>query len=199
MINKPTTREQARQNAILAVEEAQRHVEPTGVAQIALGHIELGKVWAAIAETFPEDDDFTVAEAPEGMTLVHEAWVEDAIEAIDFKNRHRVEPGYNLIAATPQEHRTLMALRTGQPKDPQPHAKGTASVPATTGTIVVDANFYMVLMAVVVSTITNTETGMLMVSPGDIEATRDRVVTMSRSDLPGEGPMWGLRVTDSES
>ena len=193
MILNPTTREQARSNAITAAEMAADAEDSTGGAAYA----QLAQAWAAIAEVFPHEDDMVAAEPPEGMTFVHESWVEEAKDAIAFKNRLRTNPGYSLMAVTPSEMRTVMALRTGRPEDPQTPAKGTATVRPVSGSIPVDSTFYAVLMAVVVATVEDAENGLLVVHPEDVSRTEGKTVSMSQSDIPGEGPQWGLRVMES--
>jgi hypothetical protein len=192
---KPIDRDQARSNAI---HFAERALEPTAHGN-AEGDLRSAEVWTAIAATFPEDCIECSSES-EGMTSVSKDWMEEAVEAIAFKNRNQVEPGYSLMAVTAQEMRTVMALRTGVPRDLQKPAVGSAVVPAPSGQVPVDSRFYAAVMAVVVATIQDqAENGMLNVHPEDIEATRGKVVHMTESDLPGEGPVISLRLTDSES
>lgn len=181
-----TTRAEARDNALHYVAKAESY---TGNNDLFNKNAALGNLWTRIAQTFPEDETVSFSE-PEGMTLVAEGWMEEAVAALDFKNRNRVEPGYSLMAVTAQEMRTVMALRTGLPKDPESPAKGIATIPATDDTVTIAAGFYAVLMAIVVDVLKGVGNQVMFIAPSDIEMTRERTVSMSFSDLPGEGPTW---------
>jgi hypothetical protein len=66
MIPKPTTRDQARRNAIEAAEEA--HIRARGGAPVVWARV--SEAWSAIAETFQHEDVIVAEDVPE-VSVTH--------------------------------------------------------------------------------------------------------------------------------
>lgn len=220
MIPKPTTRDQARTNAILAAEDAEMNMVPGGIAALASGQVELSKAWSAIAQTFPDPDTYeirgddrtqyvipvppfalseserdTVEHLREGsLVTVHPDYILEHMALV--RSQFRVEPGYVGMAVTPEEQRTVMAMRSGARPEDTTQTLPIIQVPGSE--VRVPADFHAVLTAIAVATINSNlaDDGVVTIYVEDIEAAKAKNVLMT-SCFNNGGPPYRVWLTES--
>jgi hypothetical protein len=68
---KPTTREQARKNAIHAAESANMEIAMGAQQSVGLGYAEVAKAWAMIADSFPYDTETIEVRSDDGSVTLY--------------------------------------------------------------------------------------------------------------------------------
>lgn len=213
MIPKPTTRDQARQNAILAAEQA--HVRANGGTPQQWAQV--SRAWSDIAQTFPYDepetyevqgDDGTVEEGyryvpltaserdtidqlREGsLTTVHSDYVLEHMALL--RAQFRTEPGYVGMAVTPEEQRTIMAMRSGDPREATTQTLPAVPVVAPSDVVRVTQEFYLVLIAMAGGVLTSNlvDDGVATIYPEDIEGAKEKSIVMTKETNPVSWKVW---------
>lgn len=221
MIPKPITRDQARQNAIMAAENAHFAAEEQEAgSEHALSWAQVSRAWSDITQTFPYDEPDTyevqendsntrpvmltsseretIERLREGsLVTVHPDYVVEHQGLI--RSQFRTEPGYVGMAVTLEEQRTLMAMRSGNPREAT-----TQTLPVVSperGQVKVDRDFYLILMAIAVATCNDqAENGVVLIHPEDIEATYTKNVMVVRADtFPSENAPWKIWLEERDA
>lgn len=211
MIPKPITRDQARQNAILAAEEAHLNARGGTPQQWAL----VSQAWSDIAQTFPYDepetyevrgDDATIYTVPfevtaseretlvqirEGsLTTVHPDYVLEHMALV--RSQFRTEPGYVGMAVTAEEQRTIMAMRSGDPREATTQTLPVIPVVAPSDVVRVTQEFYLVLIAMAEGVLSSNlaDDGVATIYPEDIERAKEKSIVMTEETNPASWKVW---------
>lgn len=99
---KPTTRGQARANAIHAAESANMEIAAGAIVSVGLGYAEVAKAWAMIADSFPYEESVMVVDDLSGMQA---------------ELMEQVAPGYVVDESLPEGH--AVAGMEDYGKDPE--------------------------------------------------------------------------------
>jgi hypothetical protein len=221
MIPKPTTREQARSNAIMAAEEA--HTNPRAETTIAWAAV--SRAWSDIAQTFPYDepeyheireDDHTIYTVPfevtpeergviceirEGsLVTVHPDYVLEHQDLV--RNQFRVEPGYVGMAVTPDEQRAVMAMRSGDRPEETTQVLPMIRPVQNSGGVRLTPEFYMILIAIAVDACMQAlgdGDGVILIDPRHIEEAKTKSVVVAPVELQGANHLWKVWLAESGS
>lgn len=197
MIAKPTTRQQARQNAVMAAENAHFAAEEQETGpEHATSWADVSQAWSAIAQTFPydESDDRmldiltpsereTMDRLREGsLTTVHPDYILEHMDLI--RRQFNVNPGYVGMAVTPEEQRAVMAMRSGE--RPEETTQTLPVVSPGSEQVRVDRDFYLILSAIAMLTLRSNlaDDGVGTVHPQDVEEVKTKLIVVSRDDPP---------------